>query len=293
MMKVIVTGSLGNISKPLTKELIQKGHQVTVISSSTDRQQEITALGAVAAIGSLEDADFLATVFTGADAVYAMVPPNFAADDQIAYYSRIAESYAEAIRQAGVKRVVHLSSYGAHRNKGTGFILGSHHSEGILSQLSDVAITFLRPTFFFYNLYGFVDMIKHQGFMGSNYGGEDKIVMVYPTDIAAAAAEELTSNGSGHNVRYVASDERTCNEIARTLGAAIGKPDLQWQLFTKEQAKAGMAKAGLPPHVVDNLADLNESTHNGTLREDFDKHPPAVWGKVKLEDFVKELAAAF
>jgi len=292
-MKVVVTGSLGNISKPLAKELIQQGHQVTVISSSTDRQQEIEGLGAVAAIGSLEDTGFLTTAFTGADAVYAMVPPNFAAADQIAYYSRIAESYVTAIRNAHVKRVVHLSSYGAHRTEGTGFILGSHHSERILSQLSDVAITFLRPTFFFYNLYGFMDMIRHQGFMGSNYGGEDKILMVYPTDIAAAAAEELTRTGSGQQVRYVASDERSCNEIARVLGAAIGKPDLQWQLLTKEQAKAGMESAGLPPHVVDNLADLNESTHNGTLREDFDKHPPAVWGKVKLEAFVKELAAAY
>ena len=32
-MKIIVTGSLGNISKPLTVGLIQKGHKVTVISS--------------------------------------------------------------------------------------------------------------------------------------------------------------------------------------------------------------------------------------------------------------------
>ncbi|TWV99139.1 NmrA family NAD(P)-binding protein [Chitinophaga pinensis] len=292
-MKVVVTGSLGNISKPLTKELIQQGHQVTVISSSTDRQQDIEALGAVAAIGSLEDTGFLTTAFTGADAVYAMVPPNFAAEDQIAYYSRIAESYVTAIRNAGVKRVVHLSSYGAHRSEGTGFILGSHYSEGILRQLPDVAITFLRPTFFFYNLYSFVDMIRHQGIMGAIYGGEDKIVMVHPTDIAAAAAEALTSAGSGVQVRYVASDERTCNEIARVLGTAIGKPDLQWLLFTKEQAKAGMEKAGLPPHVISNLIDLGTSTHNGALREDFDKHQPAVWGKVKLEDFVKELATAF
>lgn len=37
-MKVIVTGSLGNISKPLTKELLQKGHTVTVISSDPEKQ---------------------------------------------------------------------------------------------------------------------------------------------------------------------------------------------------------------------------------------------------------------
>lgn len=33
-MKIIVTGSLGLINTPLTKELVQKGHTVTVISSN-------------------------------------------------------------------------------------------------------------------------------------------------------------------------------------------------------------------------------------------------------------------
>lgn len=53
-MKIIVTGSLGNISKPLTENLVQKGHQVTVISSNADKQKEIEVLGAAAAIGKIE-----------------------------------------------------------------------------------------------------------------------------------------------------------------------------------------------------------------------------------------------
>ena len=44
-MKIILTGSLGNISKPLTKELVQKGHQVTVISSEPERQKDIVSFG--------------------------------------------------------------------------------------------------------------------------------------------------------------------------------------------------------------------------------------------------------
>lgn len=36
-MKIIVTGSLGNISKPLTQKLVQKELQVTVISSEPQR----------------------------------------------------------------------------------------------------------------------------------------------------------------------------------------------------------------------------------------------------------------
>ncbi|MBC8041943.1 MAG: NAD(P)H-binding protein [Rhizobacter sp.] len=292
-MKIIVTGSLGHISKPLTKELVQKGHQVTVISSNREKQKDIAALDATAAIGSLEDVDFLKRAFSGADAVYCMIPPNFGEPNQVAYYRRIGSNYARAIGQSGIKRVVHLSSYGAHLEKGTGFILGSHHVEGILNELSDIAITHLRPAYFYYNLYNFADMIKGAGFIGANYGGDDKMVMVHPNDIAAAASEELETPATGKQVRYVASDEHTCNEVASILGAAIGKPDLKWVTFTNEQMQEGMEKRGMPASLVANFVEMGTSTHSGAMREHYELHKPVAMGKVKTEDFAKEFAAAF
>ena len=180
-MNIIVTGSLGHISKPLTQQLVQKGHTVTVISHRADRQGDIETLGASAAIGSLEDVDFLTQTFTGADAVYCMIPPIFSEPDQIAYYTRLGRHYVQAIQRADVTRVVDLSSYGAHLEAGTGFIVGSNRNEKLLDTLPGVAVTHLRPTSFYYNLYGFVGLIKAAGFMGSNYGGDDKLAMVSPT----------------------------------------------------------------------------------------------------------------
>ncbi len=75
-MKIVVTGSSGHISKPLTEELVQKGYSVTVISSNAERQKEIEALDAGAAIGTIVDVNFLTTTFTGADAAYCMIPPG-------------------------------------------------------------------------------------------------------------------------------------------------------------------------------------------------------------------------
>jgi len=292
-MKIIVTGSLGNISQPLAKELIGKGHAVTVISSNSGKQAAIEAIGATAAIGSVEDDEFLTTAFSGADAVYAMIPPNFAATDALAYYELIGNSYAKAIKAAGIKRVVLLSSWGAHLATGTGFIVGSYRVEQIFNQLSDVALTYLRPCSFYYNLYHYVDMIKNAGFIGANFGGEDKVTLVSPIDIAAVAAQELEKTVAGERIRYVASDEHTCNEIAGILGAAIGKPDLKWLTFTDEQAKEGMERSGLPTYVATKMVELNASIHSGILREDYDLHQPEEMGKVKLNDFAKEFAAAF
>ncbi len=292
-MKIIVTGSLGNIGKPLTAALVQKGHGVTVISSKPEKQKDIEALGAVAAIGSLDDVVFLTSTLTGADAVFAMEPPNFAETDQVAYYERIGNNYAKAIKESGVKHVVHLSSYGAHLPEGTGFIVGSHRVEGILGALQGVAVTVLRPGYFYYNLDNFKGMIKQAGIIGANYGGDDKLVMVAPADIAAVAAEELTAAATGNKVRYVASDEHTCSEAARIIGKAIGRPDLQWLTFTDEQYKDGLEKNGIPPAIVAMLVELGAAIHTGKLREDYDLHKPKIIGKVKLEDFAKEYAADF
>jgi len=65
------------------------------------------------------------------------------------YYRRLGNNYAQAIKQTGVKRVINLSTIGGHLDKGNGILLGAHHVENILNELSpDVAITHIaQPSF--------------------------------------------------------------------------------------------------------------------------------------------------
>ena len=179
-MKIIITGSLGNISKPLTQELVQKGHLVTVITSKSEKQKDIEALGANAVVGSLEDVEFLSTTFTGADAVYCMIPPNNYFDptiNLIEYYERIATNYSHAIQKSGVQKVVYLSSIGAHLAEGSGIIVGHYRGETILNKLTDVSIAFMRPVGFYYNLFGFIPMIKSQDKIAANWGADANLVL--------------------------------------------------------------------------------------------------------------------
>lgn len=291
-MKIIVTGSLGHMSKPLTEQLIKEGHDVTVVSSSENRKNEIEELGAKAAIGSLEDANFVTETFSGADAVYCMIPPSFTASNQVEYYKKIANNYKEAISKNDIKRVVHLSSWGADLSEGTGMILGSHNVEIILNSLDGVAVTHLRAGSLMYNMYSFTGMIKQAGIIAANYGGDDKIAWVHPNDIATVAAEELVKTSDTKKERYVASDEKTANESAKIIGEAIGKPGLQWHLITDEEEKQNLMKHGVPENMANNIADLYRSIHTGKLGEDYGKHKP-VLGKTKLKDFAKEFAIAY
>ncbi|MCF0050535.1 NAD(P)H-binding protein [Dyadobacter sp. LJ53] len=297
-MKIVLTGSLGHISRPLTADLIQKGHAVTVISSNPEREEEIAATGALPAIGSLDDAGFLTDMFAGADAVYTMVPPANYFDhdlDLLAYYRSKGNNYAKAIQESGVKRVVNLSTIGGHlgAGEGSGILLGAHDVELILNALpSNVSITHMRPVSFYYNLYGYVEAIKNQGAIIANYGAEDEIPWVSPLDIAVAVAEEIVRPYTGRNVRYVASDDRTGNDTAAVLGAAIGKPDLKWVIAPDAQVQSALEGMGMNPKIAAGLVEMYGSLHNGVLAEDYLRHKP-VMGKVKLEDFAIEFAAAF
>lgn len=284
-MKIIVTGSLGNISKPLTVSLVEKGHDVTVISSDAGKAATITALGAKPAIGSLEDGAFLIKTFAGADAVYCMIPFSMTEPDQVGYFTRIATNYVQAIIANGITRVINLSGWAAE-------VIKDHSAEAFFNNLSGVAVTHLRPGSFYSNFYNFIGMIKTYGMIMSNYGGDDMIAFVAPEDIADVVVEELETPAQGIKIRYVASDELTCNEAAHILGTAIGKPDLQWPALPSEQVQQGMEMMGMPKALAAMLVEMQAAVHSGEIQKKYFEHRP-VPGKRKLKDFAPLFAAAY
>lgn len=294
-MKYVITGGAGNVSKPLAERLLKAGHQVTVVGRNADNLIPLTGLGATPAIGSVEDIDFLTKTFAGADAVYTMIPPNFGATDWKGFIGRIGENYAEALQTSGVKHVVNLSSIGAHMVNGCGPVSGLYRAEKALNELSDVNIIHLRPGFFYNNLLSNIPMIKGMNILGGNFGDATTTAVLASTeDIAEVAAEELlTLTFTGHSIRYISSDERTWGDVARTLGQAIGKPELPWVGFNDEQTMGGLQQAGLPDEIAKNYTEMGVAMRTGAMAEEYYKNRPSTLGKVKLEDFATQFAAVY
>ncbi|MGN7787126.1 NmrA family NAD(P)-binding protein [Niabella sp. 22666] len=292
-MKITVTGSLGNIGKNLIPILTGAGHEVTAISSNIERKADIESLGAKAAIGSVSDSNFLATAFSGTDAIFAMTPPNLGGSHIIENTTNAGKAFAAAITASGVKKVVMLSSVGADVPGGTGPIEGLYHIEQIYSQLGDVSVTFLRAGYFYTNYYNDIPLIKNAGIIGSNFPATALIPLVHPADIAAAAAEELQQPAAGNKVRYIVSDYRPAADVASAIGAAIGKPELPWVAFTDEEALQGMVQAGVPEEIAGLYTSMGAAIRNGAIQQDFVQTAAPVTGVIKLEDFAKEYAAAF
>ncbi len=296
-MHLTLTGSLGHVGQPLTETLVAAGHRVTVISSSAERRAPVEALGARAAIGTWQDVDFLTERFRGADVVYTMVPPANYWDpslDLLAYFETIGGHYAEAIRRSGVTRVVNLSSIGAHMQKGNGILEGTYYVEQILNALpEEVSITHIRPTEFYYNLLPFVHAIRASGQIATVAEPDDVNVWVAPSDIAASVAEAIADTSGRRKVRYVASEEITYGELARTLGTAIGKPDLQWVTIGGEEMEAGLVAVGMQAAVAAGMVEMYTAIHTGALYEDYREHRPERFGEVKASDFAVGFAEAY
>ena len=294
-MKYVITGGAGHISKPVTEKLLAAGHEVTVIGRNADNLKDIKAKGAKTAIGSVEDVQFLTGAFKGADAVYTMVPPNFTAADLKAWIGQIGENYAKAIKAAGIKYVVNLSSIGAHASDGVGPVSGLHRAEEALNKLSGANVKHLRPAYFYNNLLANTGLAKNAGIIGSNFGGENfTMLLVDINDIAEAATEELLSlQFNGHSARYITSEEIGTNKIAQVLGEAIAKPELPWVVFSNDDALNGMLQAGLPEEIAKNYTEMGNAIHTGVMFEDYWKNHPEKLGKVKLEDFAKTFASVY
>lgn len=293
-MKYVLLGSIGNITKPIALNLIKAGHQVSLISSNEESIPRIEAIGATPLVGNVADLEFLTRAFNEADVIYLMIPPKWTVENWSEYLKTVSNNYVAAITANGIKKVVVLSSIGAHMKHGAGPVDGLAYLEDKINELEDVSAVYLRPSYFYYNIYSMIPLIKNAGIMGSAQPAAHKMVLTDTADIADVATEVLLSpDFTGKTVRYIASDEQTWADITKAISEAIGKPNLPWVEFTDEQSLDGMLKAGLNPSIAEGYTAMGNALRSGEMEADYWQNKPKQLGNVKLADFVKQFAEVY
>lgn len=291
-MKLVLTGSLGHINQPLVAQLVHAGHNVTVISHQASRAEAITALGATPAIGSIDDEAFLTTTFAGADAVYLILTAAADNSDIFEAGRQQALLYAHAVKAAGVKRVVNLSSVGANM----GPEVGSLHIYNVIettltAELRDVNLTFIRPTGMYYNLFSNIASIHRDNTIYTNSSLTQRNSWVAPVDIAPVVFKALTDPEPGVTSQYVASDEKSYDEIAAILSTALNLPVKAVQI-SDDAMLANMVAAGAPADFARQFVKTMAYERDNDFYADYRAHHPEL-GPTKLTDFASEFAAVY
>ena len=266
----VIMGATGNIGSKLANILLDKGEKVKVIGRSAGRLKPFVDKGAEAAVGDVSDVGFLTNVFKGADAVFALIPPAYTANNFRAYYNEIGANIGKSIQESGVKHVLFLSSHGAHLPEKTGPIKGLYDVEQRLNNLDDVNILYLRPTYFMENLLASIGMIKNMGINGSAIKGDVKFAMIATKDIASVAAEHLLKRDfSGKTVHELLGErDISMAEVTKVFGEKIGKPDLEYVQFSAEDEKKGMMDFGLSDDASDQMVELSQAINDGIIAVD-------------------------
>ncbi|MDA8141428.1 MAG: NmrA family NAD(P)-binding protein [Desulfobacteraceae bacterium] len=264
---IVITGATGNIGSKITQNLLDKGQKVLCIARNADKLIQFTDRGAQAATISLAQTDLLAQAFSGAEAVFAMIPPNYTAPDFLAYQEMIGTSLVKAIKQSGVKYVVNLSSLGAHLPDLTGPIKGLHAQEQRLNQIEDVHVLHLRPTYFMENTLVNVDLIKNQNIMGSAIRGDVQLPMIATQDIAAAAAQHLTKKDfSGKSIVHLLGErDLSLDEAAQIIGRKIDKPDLKYIQFSYADTQQALLGMGFSADVAKLFIEMAKAFNEGLI----------------------------
>ncbi len=289
--QIVVIGATGNVGAQLVRNLLHQGHPVTAVARPSARLNALAGAGATVEAGDLADTELLISALLGADAAFLMIPPNNDAADFLAYARQVGNRIADAVQVSGLRKVVHLSSIGADLPSGTGPIKSVHWQEACLNQIEGLEVVHLRPAYFMENLLANIPLIEHMGFIGSAMRADMKFPMVATRDIAARAAQLLTSPIQGRTVQYLLGPRNySLAEAAHAIGAAIGRPELPYMQFPYEQAIQGMIQAGLSPSMADLYDELAHTMNAEQVSVNQVRTPDATT-PTTLEEFARYVFA--
>jgi uncharacterized protein YbjT (DUF2867 family) len=233
-----VMGITGNAGGAVAKNLLADGRPVRGVVRNPENAKSWADLGVELVTSTYDDAAGLAKAFTGAEGVFAMIPPDFAPAPDLREQKQTIEAIRAALEQARPGKAVFLSSIGSEQPHGLGLITATHLMEKATRTLG-LSVAYLRAGSFMENWLGALDNIRATGEMPFFYGPlERKFPLVATQDIGSVAAKVLQESWTGERVLEVDGPEGGTDlyETAIAFGEALGRevqavqlPDAAWQ----------------------------------------------------------------
>lgn len=241
-MKILVTGGTGTVGSEVTRQLAGRSASIRVMTRSVEKMNALPS-GVEGVLGDMAQPETLPEAMSGVDRLFLLTPLS---QDEIEQ----GTNAVRAAKEAGVKRIVHLSVYRAEEIPEAPHFASKVKIHSAL-KASGIPHTVIMPNNFFQNDYWFKDAMLQYGVYPQPMGqfGASRVDV---RDIAEAAVNALLNDGF-EGQRYplvgpVAFNGPSTAEVwSRHLGKTIhyGGDDLD--------AWAIQAKQGLPDWMVADL----------------------------------------
>lgn len=265
----IITGASGRTGRAAALRLLGQGHKVRAVGRSAGRLADLAGRGAEIHEAAQTDPEALTAAFEGAEAVYAVLQPNYLPDhpDFGAFQDEVAASLTAAVAASGTRRVVGLSSWGAQHAAGTGPVQGLHRFENRLSAVPGTEVKWLRAGYFMENLLEHVDSVRTLRRIVAPYRPDVPLPFVTAPDVGASAADLLTEPWTGTQVRELPGErDVTMEEVTALIGTATGIPQLVYEQCDIATFREALRRAGVSDSVAEMMAEVPVAVNSGHLR---------------------------
>jgi NAD(P)H dehydrogenase (quinone) len=216
-----VMGVTGQVGREVARQLLDAGQGVRAIVRDEAKVAEWKAAGCEIVAASWEDRRSLIHAFAGVDGAFLMIPPDYDPAPGFPEIRAIIDAATAAIEAAPPKKIVFLSTVGAHVERFS-LLNNSKMVEAALRKLS-IPVGLLRAAWFMENAKWDLDAARSGVIPSFLQPLDHAIPMVAVADIGRTAAEMLMDHWQDTRVVELEGPRRySANDIAAGYALAFG-----------------------------------------------------------------------
>jgi uncharacterized protein YbjT (DUF2867 family) len=260
---IVVTTPTGQIGSQVVRALLSADEAVRVIARDPARIAPGIRGKIEMVQGSSDDDDLLQRAFDGAESLFLVVPPSFAATDVAEYYLRFTRPACRAALERGVRRIVAVSALGRGLPLDGGLVTDSFAKD---EEIERTGIDFraLWCPGFMENMLRQLDSLRRNGSFFFPSRPDVKMPQVATRDIASVGAKLLidrTWTGQG-GVAVLGPEDLSLDDMASIMTAVLKKP-IRYVQVPAEEYKAQLIHFGASEHFAQRLLDMAAAKDNG------------------------------
>jgi len=261
-----VMGATGHIGQPLVRELLKKGYAVRAIGRDAKKLADLKRLGAETFSFSFDSAEDLTKAFTGATAVFTMLPSAYSESDFYGYEEKVSEAFASAISKSNVKYVVNMSSIGAQHPDGTGIVKAHYYNEQRLNKIPGINVVHIRAPFFMENFFYATKEMEDKGYFSFSYRKDLSVPFVAASDIAKKVVEYFESlNFTKYSVFELYGPESLTFEQAAGYFSKSYQRPIRYKQYTYNDDEKAMVSYGMNPSAARMFVEFNKAMNDGLI----------------------------
>jgi uncharacterized protein YbjT (DUF2867 family) len=261
---ILVTGATGNAGGGVVRALVDAGEPVRGLLRAESQASKLPD-GAEGAVGDLNRPETLAGPLEGVRAVFLL-----------SGYDDMPDALVR-MRDAGVERVVLLSSSAAPGGDLDNAVARYHIESERFVRESGVPWTFLQPNSFMTNTFQWLPQLQAGDVVRAPFA-DVAISTIDPYDLGAVAVQALTSAAhEGRSYRLSGPEALLPAQRLEILARVLDR-DLRFEAQSDDEARAEMS-AAMPEEYVDAFlrffvdGTVDETTVHPTVREITGREP--------------------